>query len=69
VQPERYLASQKALAALDGIRAELNLEADKAGVIIDLYLSYRAISAWDRMLSLHEEMAQVLKRSELVPSL
>jgi hypothetical protein len=55
------------LADLDAIRAELGvLEQTEAGVIVDLFLSYRSLSRWDRMISLYEEMPAVLKRSVLV---
>ena len=39
------------LAQLDAIRAELGtLEQVEAGVIVDLFLSYRAFSCWGRMI-------------------
>ncbi len=55
------------LAQLDAIRAELGtLEQVEAGVIVDLFLSYRAFSCWGRMIALYEDMPEVLRRSVLV---
>src|SRR5262245_48174173 len=62
-------AARKArdLAALNNIRDEIRpFDTVEAGVIVDLYLSYRALSAWDEMIALHENMPDVLKRSTLV---
>ena len=63
----RSLKKQEGLAGLDAVRAELGtLEQTEAGVIVDLFLSYRAFGAWDRMISLYEDMPDVLKRSVLI---
>jgi tetratricopeptide (TPR) repeat protein len=62
----RELPRDEAIAELDRIRDELNLDDVEAGVIVDLYLSYRAVNAWDRMLGLYEDMPEVLKRSVLI---
>ena len=54
-------------AKLDAIRDGLRpLDGVQAGVVIDLYLSYRAVGAMDSMLALYDEMPEVLKRSVLV---
>ena len=55
------------LSELNRIRDELRpFDAVEAGVIIDLYLSYRALSAWSDMIALYREMPEVLKRTVLV---
>jgi hypothetical protein len=62
-------AARKAadLPALNDIRDEIRpFETVEAGVIVDLYLSYRALSAWDEMIALYEDMPDVLKRTTLV---
>ncbi|HUS12520.1 MAG TPA: TRAFs-binding domain-containing protein [Pyrinomonadaceae bacterium] len=48
---------EKKLGALDGI---------EAGVSIDLYLSYRAVSAWDNMIELFNRLPLPLKRNVMV---
>lgn len=53
-------------AALDAIRAELGeIGTVESGVVIDLFLSYRAASAWDRMIDLYHAMDPVLRNSVL----
>ncbi|MGF1469583.1 MAG: TRAFs-binding domain-containing protein [Sandaracinaceae bacterium] len=55
------------LDELDAIRGELgDLDGVEAGVVIDLYLSYRAKKAWDAMVSLHDAMPEMLRRTVLV---
>jgi hypothetical protein len=52
---------------LNRIRDELQpFDTVEAGVIVDLYLSYRALSAWDDMIALYRDMPEVLKRTVLV---
>ena len=51
------VAVEQKLGALDGV---------EAGVLVDLYLSYRALSAWDRMVALHDRMPKLLQNSVLV---
>lgn len=48
---------EKKLGALDGV---------EAGVSIDLYLSYRAVSAWDNMIELFNRLPAPLKRNVMV---
>ncbi len=58
---------EQGAAMLDAARAELGLlDIDHAGVIVDLLLSYRALSLWDRMVDLYGDMPQSLKRQVLV---
>ena len=50
-----------------GIEAELgSLDAVETGVLVDLYLTWRALSRWDQMVALYERLPAVLKRSILV---
>lgn len=42
------------------------LDAVEAGVLVDLFLSYRACQAWDRMIQLFERLPVVLQRSVMV---
>jgi tetratricopeptide (TPR) repeat protein len=38
----------------------------EAGVLVDLFLSYRALQDWDRMIDLYQRLPAVLQRSVLV---
>jgi tetratricopeptide (TPR) repeat protein len=54
-------------AAIAGIEEELgSLDAVEAGVLVDLFLSYRALSQWQRMVDLYERLPITLRRSVLV---
>lgn len=48
---------EKDLGALDTV---------EAGVLVDLYLSYRALRAWNRMVDLHQRLPETLKRSVMM---
>ncbi|MBL8300464.1 MAG: DUF4071 domain-containing protein [Rhodanobacteraceae bacterium] len=48
---------ERSLGALDGV---------EAGVLVDLYLSYRAVSAWQRMVDLYARMPKSLQSVVLV---
>jgi hypothetical protein len=53
--------------ALHALEAELGpLEDVEAGVLVDLFLSYRATKAWDDMIRLAEAMARPLAQTALV---
>ena len=57
----------RAIASLNRIRDDMRpLGTAEAGAIVDLYLSYRALGAFDEMIALYEEMPAVLQRSILV---
>jgi hypothetical protein len=43
-----------------------SLDGAEAGVLIDLFLSWRAIEAWDRMISLYERLPAALRRTTMV---
>jgi hypothetical protein len=63
----RALKPAEAIARLAAIQAELGpLEQTEAAIIIDLYLSYRAVSAWGEMRDLYDVMPIVLRQSVLV---
>jgi tetratricopeptide (TPR) repeat protein len=62
-----HARDNKDLPALKAIEAGLGqLEDAEAGVLIDLYLSYRALSAWREMIGLYELMPKALKNAVLV---
>lgn len=62
----RGLSGAERLPALDRIRDELgDITTVQAGVVIDLLLSYRAASAWERMIDLYQAMDPVLAHSAL----
>jgi hypothetical protein len=57
----------KDIIALDTVRTELNdIGTVEAGVVIDLFLSYRGANAWDKMIGLYREMDPVLQHTVLV---
>jgi hypothetical protein len=58
--------SRRDADALERIEKGLgDLDAVEAGVLIDLYLSYRALQQWDRMIALHRRMPAAMKRTVL----
>jgi hypothetical protein len=62
----RALKGAERLAALDKIKTDLgDIGIIQAGVVIDLLLSYRAASAWDRMIALYDAMDPVLRNSPM----
>ena len=59
--------SDKSVEAIDNVRAKLPRMADvEPGILIDLLLSYRALSAWEKMIELVEEMPPEVARTVLV---
>jgi hypothetical protein len=57
-------AATEALAAIE--TSLIPFDAVETGVLIDLYLSYRAVGAFDRMMGLYEELPEVVQRTVLV---
>ena len=58
---------EKSADALRAIEAELgDLASVETGVIIDLFLSYRAVKAWDDMIRLAEKMPKPLAATVMV---
>ncbi|HEY6187200.1 MAG TPA: TRAFs-binding domain-containing protein, partial [Pyrinomonadaceae bacterium] len=70
VETKRALAdaresrSKDALVKIEeGFKA---LDAVEMGVLVDLFLSYRAVQAWDRMIELYERLPASLQRSVML---
>lgn len=67
---KQKLADARRTKAVDAVRAaaqELGSIADQeSGVVVDLFLSYRAVSAWPDMIALVEKMARPLQETVLV---
>jgi len=62
--PAKGTASLEELIAIE---AELRpFDAQEVGILVDLFLAYRALEAWDRMISLHGRMPEALRRQILV---
>jgi len=59
--------SENDIAAVRAVAADLKPIADQeSGVVIDLFLSYRAVKAWDEMIALMEQMASPLAATVMV---
>ncbi len=64
---ELAAARRKGPEAIDHVRTSLGrLDDVEAGVIIDLYLSYRAVKNWESMIRLAEEMPAPLANAVMV---
>ena len=60
-------ARESGAAALDEVRDDLgDLGSIEAAVAVDLMLSYRAVSAWDRVVEVCEKLDKALQRTPLV---
>jgi hypothetical protein len=60
-------ARKKGVDAVRAVQAGLGAVADtESGVVIDLFLSYRAVSAWDDMIALVAQMALPLTATTMV---
>lgn len=60
-------ARRRGMEALQALEKELEPVADaEAGIVIDLFLSYRAVRAWNSMAALWERMSPPLARSVMV---
>lgn len=56
-----------AVEALAAIETKLGkLDAVEVGVLVDLFLSYRAVEAWDRMIGLYERLPEEVKRTVML---
>ncbi len=63
----RSLSPDQGFEALKEIESGLGpLDVQEAGIVVDLMLSYRALSAWTGMISLHENMPEALKHQVFV---
>ncbi|HET7232129.1 MAG TPA: TRAFs-binding domain-containing protein [Longimicrobium sp.] len=69
-QAKKNLARARVTGSPDAVakvQEELgNLAEAEAGVVVDLYLSYRAVKAWERMIELYERMPVPLQRTVLI---
>ena len=60
-------ARNKGVAALDILREGLgDVSSREASVVADLFLAYRSLSAWDRMIDLYRAMEPVLAATALI---
>jgi len=68
LQAARSCSSTKeALSKLNAIEKELgDLKVVESGILVDLLLSYRDVSAWDAMLSLYEQLPADVKGAVMV---
>jgi len=69
LQAKKTLATLRESKDLEGIKTfekSLNFEGTEGGVLIDIYLSYRALDAWDEMIALEAKMPEYLQKSLLV---
>lgn len=55
--PEALVKIEEQLGELDGV---------EAGVLVDLFLSYRAVQSWDSMIRLYERLPIALRRSVMI---
>lgn len=55
-----------ALEALRAIEAGLDVPREEGGVVVDLFLSYRAVKGWEEMIALAGKMAEPLAATVLV---
>ena len=69
LQAKKTLAKLRESKDLEGIKSfeeKLDFHATEGGVLIDIYLSYRALDAWDEMVALEAKMPEYLQKSLLV---
>jgi hypothetical protein len=60
-------ARRKGANAVHAIEQKLEpLSSQDSGVLVDLFLSYRAVEAWDRMVTFYERMPKTLSGTTLV---
>ena len=67
VREQLLQAKDAGLPALDTMRDDLGeIAAVEAGLVVSIYLAYRDVKAWDRMIDLHKRMDPVLAHTILV---
>ena len=69
LQAKKKLVALREAEDLEGIKAfekRLDFNAVEGGVLIDIYLSYRALEAWEEMAALAQKMPPYLGKSLLV---
>ncbi|WP_309888770.1 TRAFs-binding domain-containing protein [Archangium sp.] len=58
---------QEGVARLKSVEGTLGpLDGVESGVLVDLFLSFRAVEAWDEMIRLFEQMPEPLRRTAMV---
>lgn len=60
------LRLSKSLEGLKEFESSLKVDDTEGGILIDLFLSYRALDGWNEMIDLVEKMPEHLRRSLLV---
>jgi tetratricopeptide (TPR) repeat protein len=69
IQAKKSLALLRENGDLEGIKSfesSLDFDVTEGGVLIDIYLSYRALDAWDEMIALETKMPKYLQRTLLI---
>jgi hypothetical protein len=62
-----YAPREEAVAKLQAIERELGeLKAVESGILVDLLLSYRDVSAWDEMVSLYDRLPANVKEAVMM---
>jgi tetratricopeptide (TPR) repeat protein len=59
-------ARKSGVDALSAVEKELNLKDVDPAIIVDLYLSYRAVEAWQQMVDLVQKMPRELARTVMI---
>lgn len=60
------IARANGVAALGEVEQELNLKDADPAIVIDLFLSYRAVKAWDKMVDLVAKMSPIVAQTVMV---
>ncbi len=69
LQAKKELTKLREAKNIEGLKAfevSLNFEGTEGGVLIDIYLSYRALDAWEEMILLEAKMPKYLQKSLLI---
>lgn len=67
IKDRLFVARKQGVQSIRDIQKELgNLRDQESGVVIDLFLSYRAVKAWEDMILVTENMSQPLSATTLV---
>jgi len=60
------LRENKDLEGIKSFESSLDFDVTEGGVLIDIYLSYRALDAWNEMIALEAKMPKYLQRTLLI---
>jgi tetratricopeptide (TPR) repeat protein len=67
IKEKLALARKKGPASVQAVEDTLgDIGRTEAGIVIDLFLSYRAVKAWDKMIELAQKMSAPLARTVMV---